>query len=55
MTVVMVPRGRGNWKRVTLQIDSPADLFPSMREAVVLPGTEWFIADRWWRLLEVLP
>lgn len=55
MTVVIVPRGRGNWKRVTLQVPAPADLFPAVRDGLVKVGAEWFIADRWWRVVEVTP
>jgi len=53
VTIVLVPAGRGNWRKVTLGIPMPADLFPSVRDGMVCAGDRWFIADRWWRVLEV--
>lgn len=55
MKLVLVPAGRGKWRRVTLDIASPADLFPSVRDHVPTPGERWFMAGRWWRLVEVRP
>jgi hypothetical protein len=53
MTVVIVPVGRGNWRRVALQIPASADLFPTVRDRVLHAGERWFLADRWWRVVEV--
>jgi hypothetical protein len=53
MTLVLVPAGRGRWRRVTLGIPVPADLFPSLRDRQVRVGDRWFMADRWWRVIEV--
>lgn len=51
--LVLVPAGRGNWKKVEIVIDAPADLFPHVRDGQVRAGDRWFIADRWWRIREV--
>jgi hypothetical protein len=53
--VTIVPAGRGNWKKVELVIEALADLFPHVRDGQVSLGDRWFIADRWWRVVEVLP
>lgn len=53
LIVVIVPVGRGNWKRVELSIASPADLFPAVREGMVSAGDLWQMAGRWWRVVEV--
>ncbi len=55
MTIVIVPRGRGNWKRVELSIAQPADLFPAVRDQQVRVGDEWHVAGRLWRIVEVRP
>jgi hypothetical protein len=53
MSVVLVPAGRGRWKRVTLGVSATSDLFPALRDGLVKAGDRWFIADRWWRVIEV--
>jgi hypothetical protein len=53
--LVLVPVGRGNWKRMHMVIQSPAQLFPQIREQQVLPKERWFMAGRWWRIVEVMP
>lgn len=57
MTLVLVPVGRGNWRRLELSISRPADLFPSLRdgEGVVAIGDRWHVAGRIWRIVEVRP
>lgn len=54
MIVVIVPKGRGNWKRVTLVIHTPG-LLLEVREKELTIGEELFLADRWWRIVELAP
>jgi hypothetical protein len=55
LTIIISPVGRGRWRRVTLSIPQPADLFPAVRDGIVHVGMRWLIADRWWRVVEVQP
>lgn len=55
MTLTLVPIGRGNWRKLVLNVPTPADLFPSVRDAVVAVDERWFMAGRWWRVVEVMP
>jgi hypothetical protein len=55
MTLTLRPLGRGNWRKLVLEIAVPADLFPAVRERQVQARERWFMAGRWWRILEVRP
>lgn len=55
MKLVLVPAGRGNWRHLVVEIPAPADLFPAVRDQQVRPLERWFMAGRWWRILEVQP
>ena len=55
MIIVLSPVGRGNWKRLTLVAHTPAQLFPEIRENRLDVGERWFMAGRWWRIVEVQP
>jgi hypothetical protein len=53
VTLVLVPAGRGRWRKLVLEIPAPADLFPSVRDRQVRAGERWFMAGRWWWIREV--
>ena len=55
MILSLVPSGRGNWKRLTLVVHAPAQLFPEIRQQRLEVGERWFMAGRWWRIVEVTP
>lgn len=38
MTLICCPKGRGNWHRITITVDAPADLFPALRDQSVSVG-----------------
>jgi hypothetical protein len=52
VTVTVVPEGRGNWTRQVVVIRTP-DLLLEVRGTEVRVGTRWFLAGRWWRVVEV--
>jgi hypothetical protein len=52
--VFIVPVGRGNWKREAVVIQTP-DLMLEVRQQEVRINERWFVAGRWWRVVEVLP
>lgn len=54
MIVVIAPVGRGNWKREAVVIQTP-DLMLEVRQTEVRVGDRWFVAGRWWRVVEVHP
>ena len=54
MIVFIVPAGRGNWKKEAVAIQTP-DLLLMVRDEQVSVGDRWFVAGRWWRVVEVLP
>jgi hypothetical protein len=52
--VVVVPQGRGNWKRQAVVVQTP-DLLLEVRQQEVRAGDPWFMAGRWWWVVEVQP
>jgi hypothetical protein len=52
--VFIVPAGRGNWHKEAVVIQTP-DLMLEVRKTEVCIGHRWFIAGRWWRVVEVHP
>jgi hypothetical protein len=50
--VFVVPRGRGNWKKVAIVVHTP-DLLLEVRRTEVRVGDPWFLVGRWWRVVEV--
>lgn len=55
MTLILTPEGRGKWRRVTMHIDAPADLFPALRNQPVTPGMRIVFAGLTLRVVEVMP
>lgn len=54
MIVLVVPRGRGNWRKVAIVIQTP-DLLLQVRGEEVQLEQPWFFAGRWWRVVGVEP
>lgn len=54
MIVFIVPKGRGNWRKEAVVIQTP-DLMLEVRRQEVRIGDEWFLVGRWWRVVEVHP
>jgi hypothetical protein len=52
--VFIVPVGRGNWTKQAVVIQTP-DLMLEVRRTEVRLRDRWFIAGRWWRVVEVHP
>jgi hypothetical protein len=52
MIMVIVPKGRGNWARVTLVVQTP-DLLLEVRRQEVRVGDPLFFVGRWWRIVEL--
>lgn len=38
MILILTPKGRGRWRRITMSLDAPADLFPALRSQPVAVG-----------------
>lgn len=55
MTLILKPRGRGNWAVVTMTLDAPADLFPALRDRALFVGQEIVVAGLVLRVCEVRP
>lgn len=55
MTLILKPKGRGNWSKVTMTLDAPADLFPALRAQPVAVGMVVQFAGLSLRVVEVLP
>jgi hypothetical protein len=55
MTLLLKPKGRGNWAIVTMTINAPADLFPALRHQAVAVGMEVQFAGLTLRIFEVYP
>lgn len=55
MTLLLKPKGRGNWSVVTMTLDAPADLFPALRAQPVAAGMLVQFAGLTLRVVEVLP
>lgn len=55
MMLVLKPIGRGNWATVTMTVDAPADLFPTLRAQVVTVGMVIDFGGLRLRICEVLP
>lgn len=54
MTIVLVPCGRGRWRKLVLEvIEGSALLFAALRDAPAEPGQVWEIQGRRWRIVEV--
>lgn len=54
MIVIIVPVGRGNWRREAVVIQTP-DLMLEVRRTEVRVGQKWYLVGRWWRVVEVQP
>jgi len=55
MILILKPKGRGNWSRVVMSIDAPADLFPALRHQPVTAGMLIQFAGLTLRIVEVTP
>lgn len=55
MMLTLKPKGRGNWKTVTITIDAPVDLFPALRNQPVTVGMVIRFAGLALRVCEVHP
>jgi hypothetical protein len=55
MTLLLKPRGRGNWHTITMVLDAPADLFPALRHQAVATGMVIQFAGLALRVAEVKP
>ncbi|WP_294767198.1 hypothetical protein [uncultured Rhodoferax sp.] len=55
MTLILKPKGRGNWATVTMTLDAPADLFPALRAQPVAVGMVVQFAGLMLRVCEVRP
>lgn len=54
MIVFIVPKGRGNWKKVAVVIQTP-DILLEIRQKEVRAGDSWFLGGRWWRVVGLHP
>lgn len=55
MTLILSPKGRGRWRRITMTLDAPADLFPALRNQPVAVGMVIQFAGLALRVCEVQP
>ncbi len=55
MTLILKPKGRGNWATVVMTVDAPADLFPALRAQPVHVGMVIDFAGLQLRVCEVRP
>lgn len=55
MTLILKPKGRGNWSTVTMTLDAPADLFPALRAQPLAVGMVVQFAGLSLRIVEVRP
>lgn len=53
MTLLLKPKGRGNWHSITMTLDAPADLFPALRAQPVAVGMVVQFAGLALRIVEV--
>ena len=55
MTLLLRPKGRGNWTLVTMTLNAPLDLFPALRDRPVRVGMVIDFAGLKLRVCEVRP
>ena len=55
VTLIVSPVGRGRWRRITMTLDAPADLFPALRNQPVTLGMRIVFAGLTLRVVEVRP
>lgn len=53
MTLILRPKGPGNWRTITMTLDAPADLFPALRHQPVAAGMVVQFAGLTLRVVEV--
>lgn len=53
MTLILKPKGPGNWHKITMTLDAPADLFPALRGCALVPGQLITVAGLVLRICEI--
>lgn len=54
MRITLRPVGRGNWQPLILVVEAGQEqLFPALRDGVVLPEQRWMIFGREYRVVKV--